>query len=101
MNPTREMRFTESHPSLVDTGRVFAEALLKNATVHGARAWNETLESLETLTGPRVFGAAAEAVKPGGAVSVLVVTFSLLAATRMILVRKSAGESLAAHADLR
>lgn len=95
------MRFTESSPNLVDAGRGFAEALVQNATVHGARLYNNTAECIEKLADPRVFQAAAAALQPGGAVSVLVVTFTALAVTRMWLVRKVAGASLAAHDDLR
>lgn len=95
------MRFTESTPSLIDSGRVFAVKFFHNATFCGVRALNETLASLETLTGGNVFEAAVSAVEPGGAVSVLAVTFSLLVVTRMILIRRAADISMEAHSDLR
>jgi hypothetical protein len=95
------VRFTESTPGLVDAGMGFAEMLLRNATASGGRFFNDTRDSLESLTGPLVYEAAIAALEPGGPVSILVVTFSVLACTRVLLVRKEASASMSAHSDLR
>jgi hypothetical protein len=95
------VRFTETAPGLVDVGVGFVEILYRNATANGARLFNNTVESLESLTGPRVLQAATAALEPGGAVSVLAVTFSLLACTRMLIARKEVSASMRAHSDLR